>query len=260
MSHPHSDGSGTPTPEELHAMTPAERARRLPRTPEYLAQQRRNNRLAAVVVTAMAACTALGLGMMFSQRTSGAAITLPERERPTLGAPDARNTVVIYADFQCPACQNFHATVLPQLKASASERNLKVVFANRILFGEGSVRAATAAECAYRTGGLNAYESVSELLYAAGRRAGERDASWTTQPKLQAIAQAAGLKMPAFTACMSAGAARHAVMDESQSIALQGGNSTPGVVVNGRRVPQSTWDRIQRQLDRVDVTELQSRS
>ena len=233
----------TPPVPELSAggryLTPGE-ARRAARTPEeQAAAERRARRPLLVVATAALAMGLLALTVQVGRLSDQQAVTLdrPWTGRPTLGPQAAPVTVAVYTDYQCPACARFHAETLPALRKRALQgQDVKLVYLHRVLFGPPSTQAATAAECVYRAGGTPAFEKMSALLYAEARRGGEHESGWITAPHLTDLAARSGVPSQTFTSCFEGGAAQREVEAQSQAIAQAGGNSTPGVLVNGHGV------------------------
>lgn len=175
-------------------------------------------------------------------------IDVPTSGRPMLGSGNEPHTVVIYSDFRCPACATFHAEQLPALQAGAQGK-ANVVFVNRVLFGEPSVRAAVAAECAYRAGGVPAYQSAAEQLYAEARTHTRDATAWLEPAALRALVGVGD--MNDFSACQADPAVSAQIRAESDRIARQGGATTPGVLVGGRTVSPPTADRILAALNRL---------
>lgn len=176
-------------------------------------------------------------------------IEVSTQNRPTVGAARLRDTVVVYTDYRCPHCQTFHFEVQPELERALAGK-AKVVYLHRILFGDPSVRAAVAAECSYALGGQGAWARASDQLYAEARLRGQADTSWLTDAALRKLLRPAD---PArFAACQQGAAAKGEVLAESERLASQGGNSTPGVLVNGV-VVQPTVRAVEGEFFRQDM-------
>ncbi|MDX1811166.1 MAG: thioredoxin domain-containing protein [Gammaproteobacteria bacterium] len=82
------------------------------------------------------------------------AASIPIGDHPYLGKEDAPLILVEYTDYECPYCNRFNATVLPELKKKYVEKGLlKVVVKDFPLkFHNNAVLAATAARCAREQG------------------------------------------------------------------------------------------------------------
>ena len=83
---------------------------------------------------------------------------------PVLGNPNARVTVVEFADFQCPFCGKYFKEVLPVLREKFIDTGkVRLVFMNFAFLGQESKDAAGAAKCAQDQGKFWEYH---DYLYA----------------------------------------------------------------------------------------------
>lgn len=114
-----------------------------------------------------------------------------------IGSPDAPVTIVEYASLTCPACANFHNTVLPALKEKYIDTGkVRLVFREFVL-NEKDARAAMMERCA---GGEKSLPLVSALF------AKQEEWAATTNTneffgKLFALGQQAGFTRQTFTKC-----------------------------------------------------------
>lgn len=233
---------------DLSHLTPGEK-KRLSRTPEeQRAAEQRVRRPAILLATLGLALTSFGLIMTIKGKTDAAPpqMTLKTAGRPTLGNPDAPNTIVVYSDYQCPHCQDFFFDIQPELLKASGDK-AKIVLLNRIIF-PGSLNTAVAAECAYAQGGVQARERLSALMYAAGKSTSQKGAAWTEPEYLAGMASRSGLNRERMLRCLKDSKVVAAVKAEDQMIAEAGGNQTPGVVVNGKTVQMPTLSHILAQL------------
>jgi protein-disulfide isomerase len=146
---------------------------------------------------------------------------------PSVGPADARVTVVIFSDFECPHCRELAsilATVIPQYP------QVRFVYKDFPLtqIHPWAESAAIGARCAYMLS-PKAYAPVEEQIFA------EQDllSAANIWEKLISYAQQAGLDPDAFKACMSSPEAKAAVdvsHKEGESVSI---NSTPTVFVSG---------------------------
>ena len=80
---------------------------------------------------------------------------------PSLGNPDAPVTIVEFADFQCPFCGRFYATVTkPLMEKYIATGKVKFVYRDFAFLGPESEWAAQAANSACST--ISAYRSAAE--------------------------------------------------------------------------------------------------
>jgi protein-disulfide isomerase len=152
-----------------------------------------------------------------------------------LGSVDAKVTVEIWSDFQCPACMNF-ATVLepPTINAYVVPGKVRLVYHDAAFQGQKvhktydeSVEPAAAARCAADQG---LFWQMHNWLFANWN--GENEGAFTAD-RLRAMATAAGLNLTTYDACMAAGDKQTAVRSETASAVAAGIDQTPTFIVNG---------------------------
>ncbi|WP_456238459.1 DsbA family protein [Palleronia pelagia] len=165
-----------------------------------------------------------------AQRSAAADVLEQERDllendpnAPVLGNPDGDPVVVEFFDYNCPYCKR----VAPDVKALvAGDEDLKVVYREWPILGEGSVFAARAA-LASREQGL--YEPFHWALMELAGRANE-----TT---VMAAAEDVGLDTEKLRADMDA-AEIDAHIETSMRLAQSlGFNGTPSFVIGDELVP-----------------------
>ncbi len=176
-----------------------------------------------------------------------------------VGDPNAPVTFVVYADFQCPFCLQFHQDVYPQiLDDFVRDGKVKVEFrefpalggADLSSSGNESVQAAEAAVCA---GEQDKYIEYHDKLYANHR--GENQGAFNND-RLKTFADDLGLDTGAFNDCLDSGRYEAAViqsMDEGRALGI---TATPMFVIdNGSGEPnvvQQTsagYDLLKKQIE-----------
>jgi protein-disulfide isomerase len=159
----------------------------------------------------------------------------------TQGNPNARVTLVVYADFQCPYSRQFAQQVLPRLlrdyivpgKISFTYKYFPVIDDGRV--GE-SHWAAQAAECANEQ---NRFWEYHDKLYAEQRGA---NVGVFTQTRLKMYAAELKLHLDAFNRCLDSERYATLVQEhliEALQIKLPG---TPTFLLNGRKMSTPTLD------------------
>ena len=146
---------------------------------------------------------------------------VPVAGSPQLGASDAWVTLVEFDDFECPYCARAAPTVR-QLEAIYSPSDLRVVFKHLPLaMHERALPAALAAQCAGEQGN---FWGMYDAMYGNRKLSDEG---------LAADAQALGLDVAAWSACLSSSAAMEAI-DRDVALAKElGVASTPTFFING---------------------------
>jgi protein-disulfide isomerase len=154
----------------------------------------------------------------------------------TMGNPDAKVTIEIWSDFQCPACMNF-ATRLepPTIDLYVVTGKVKLVYLDAAFQGrryeyDESTEAAAASRCAADQG---LFWQMHNWLFANWN--GENQGAFAA-PRLRAIATAAGLDVARYDSCMAAGDKQTAVRDETAGGFAAGIDQTPTLIINGTKI------------------------
>jgi protein-disulfide isomerase/uncharacterized membrane protein len=177
------------------------------------------------------------------QRAASARIPV-RPDDPVRGNPAAPHTVVVFSDFQCPACRAFAEFSESRLLPAFGER-LRIVYkhyplnraCNPILAGDlhlYACEASEAAEAARQLGGNEAFWKMHDALFRNQGSFGE--APWA------ALAKEAGLDPAAVTGQIGARAHHNRILEDTElgrKLALQ---ATPTVFLDGRKVDE--WQRL----------------
>ncbi len=162
-----------------------------------------------------------------------------------LGNPDAKITVVEFADYQCPFCKRYHDTVGPDLlKQYADTGKIRFVYKHSAFLGQESIWAAQAAECAADQGKFWQYH---DLLFS--KQNGENVGTFT---KDNLIAYAKELKLDAakFDPCLKNDVTLQRVISDTQEGRQVGVSGTPTFFINGKPlVGAQPLQAFQQQID-----------
>ncbi len=164
----------------------------------------------------------------------------------TLGAEDAKVTVVEYASFTCPHCANFHKDQFKQLKADYIDTN-KIRFIYRdVYFDRFGLWASMVARC----DGPGRFFGISDMLYAEQKEwIGDADPV-AIADNLRKIGKVAGLSEDQLDACLNdnekaktlvAWFQQHAKADQIQS--------TPTLVIDGEHHSNMRYDELKSLID-----------
>ncbi len=174
---------------------------------------------------------------------SSAASLVPDM---ILGKVDAPVTVMEYASYTCPHCQNFHETVYPDFKKNYIDTG-KVKFVYReVYFDKFGLWAAMVARC----GGPEKYFGISDILYdtqkdwlASGDEAGISDA-------LRKIGLKAGLTAEALNVCLNDKDMAKAMVAAYQANATNDKiEGTPSFIINGEKFGSMSYEELAKVLD-----------
>ena len=152
----------------------------------------------------------------------------------TIGTSDAAVTLDVYEDFQCPVCARYSLTVEPALVTRyVLPGTLRIVHHDIAILGnrspdDESKIAAVGASCATDQG---RYWDYSHWVYA--NQAGENSGGFAPE-RLAGIAEAAGVDVSGFPACLDDSARVVAVAQTTGDAGTLGINSTPTMAINGQ--------------------------
>ncbi len=147
-----------------------------------------------------------------------------------LGQPDAPVTVIEYASMTCGHCGDFHASVLPQLKADyVTTGKVKFLFRPFPFDGYG-MAGAMLAQCVPARARL----VFLDVIFA-------RQQEWLSNPQpynaLQTYAKQVGLSEAGFKACLQNQDTLDGIRQmQADASRVLGVNSTPTFFINGEKV------------------------
>lgn len=186
----------------------------------------------------------------FAQRLRNGAsvqtfITPPEQpvyriatdDQPTKGKQDSPVTVIEFTDYQCPVC----AQAQPVLERLITEYGDRVRFVIRdfpLNQHKDAEKAAEAAEAAREQG---KYWDFAAILF--------RNQSALSTEQLKQYAGVIGLDRKRFDAALDSGKFAPAVERDMRDGERAGVNSTPTFFVNGRQVPERTYDALKAAIE-----------
>jgi len=158
------------------------------------------------------------------------------------GAKDAKVTVEVYEDFQCPICKEFEQATGPTLDGYAKDTKVRVIYRPVAILDRAS-------STNYSTRALNAFAAVVNTTPSAAAKM--REALFANQPaegseglpdsKLVEFAVAAGAPKDAMEKAVKERPYREWTVEQSDALSKRfppGG--TPTVVVNGTKLDNPT--------------------
>lgn len=145
---------------------------------------------------------------------------------PVKGNPNAKLTVVEFADYQCPFCARFQTDTLPSiLKDYVDTGKAKFVFKNLAFLGKESTDAANAALCAKEQ---NKFWEYHDKLFAGQN--GENQGGFAVA-NLKKFAVDLGLNPVSFNDCLDKQKYNAQVLADNAEANRNGFQSTPSVAV-----------------------------
>ncbi len=139
-----------------------------------------------------------------------------------LGNPDAKLTLVIYEDFQCPFCGRFFKDSEQSIRENYVNKGLvQIVYRDYAFLGPESVKSAEAARCAGDQGKFWEYHD-----YLFTHQNGENQGGFA-DPNLKSFAGTLGLDTKTFNQCLDGGKYAKAVSDSTTEGGNDGVRGTP---------------------------------
>ncbi len=151
---------------------------------------------------------------------------------PLLGNTNAKVTVVEFADFRCPFCEQFFTNTLPQLKKDYIDTGkVKLAFRNYAFLGPASTLAGQASECANDQGKFWDYHD-----YMYKNQPTETDTSMYTVANISQIAGGLGMDQSQFQDCLGSTKFDKDFQDDLSAASTAQVNGTPTFFINGQRL------------------------
>jgi protein-disulfide isomerase len=165
---------------------------------------------------------------------------------PPLGDPNAKVTVIEFADFRCPFCEQWFQTVEPNLmKDYVNTGKVKFYFRNYAFLGPASTLAAEAGECA---NDQNQFWAFHDYMYK--HQPDETDTSMYTVDNLSKIAGNLGMDQSQFQSCLSSKKFADAVTKDLNDGSTAGVSGTPTTFINGIPIVGAVpYTQIKQQID-----------
>lgn len=151
---------------------------------------------------------------------------------PVLGQDSAPVTLVEFADFRCPFCEQFYTNTFPQLQQDyINTGKVKMYFRHWAFLGPASITASDAAECANEQGHFWDYYN---WLYK--NQPSETDTSMYTTDKLSQAAGDLGMDTNQFSQCLDSKKYEKNVTDDYNAGQKAGVSGTPTFYINGTQI------------------------
>ena len=178
--------------------------------------------------------------------------TTAQEDFKLLGTAEAPVEMVVYSDFECPACRNFALAVTPALLAEfigTGFLRLRYVYFPLTTIHPNAAAAAKAAQCAGEAGRFWAYHDYLFVRQPEWRGETVPSSLWI------AYAENLGLEKDEFARCFESKAALEAVEANWLEAVSAGATGTPTVALNGQSLAElgSYEDLRARILEAIDA-------
>ncbi len=201
---------------------------------------------AYAAATAITRRSLLAAGLAVALAAPLAAQEAREIVEMSIGAADAPVTMIEYASLTCPHCANFHASVLPQIKANFIDTGKVRLVYREVFFDRPSLWAAMIARCA----GPDRYFGVLDLMYRDQATWSQAADAKGVVDGLYAIGRQAGMTDAEMEACLQDEAFAKAMVAEFQKNATADAiDSTPTFVIDGEKIGNLPWPEFEARLN-----------
>jgi protein-disulfide isomerase len=165
---------------------------------------------------------------------------------PIKGNANAKVTVIEFADFRCPFCEEWFKTIETGLmKDYVDTGKVKFTFRNYAFLGPASVLAANAGECANEQG---KFWDFHDYMYK--NQPDESDTSMFTVDSLSQIAGNLGMDQSQFQSCLSSKKYDKDVSKDLSDGQTAGVSGTPTTFINGIAIVGAVpYDQIKSAID-----------
>jgi predicted outer membrane repeat protein len=148
---------------------------------------------------------------------------------PVQGDANAKVTIIEFADFRCPYCEQFSSQTMPQIVTNyINTGKAKFAFRNYAFLGSASTVAADASECANDQGKFWAFH---DYLYK--NQPDESNTTMYNTDTLTKEAAALGMDGTKFSNCLSSKADDAKVQQDLADGQKAGVSGTPAFFING---------------------------
>jgi protein-disulfide isomerase len=182
--------------------------------------------LVVIVAIAVAMAIASGGSKSASARAGISFVRIPQSSNQ-LGSKNAKATLMVFADMQCPYCREFETQAFPSIvQRYVRTGKLRVVFQPVSILGSDSVVASKAVAAAAQQNKLFDYAST---FYA---NQGQENTGYVTDAFMTKLAKAVpGLNVVKWQSDLDSGAGTQILSQAESAAKTAGVNSTPTFMV-----------------------------
>lgn len=149
------------------------------------------------------------------------------------GNTQSKVSVVVYSDFECPVCHNFHP-ILSEVMEKYSGKINWTIRHFPLSFHPNAQKLAEASECVAKYGSNQAFWQFADTVFAemtAGTIYADSSRTTVSDEKILSLAQAAGANRQQVASCLANGEAKEKVSQDFNAARQAGVNGTPNIVI-----------------------------
>lgn len=164
-------------------------------------------------------------------------VTVPLKDEPFKGDPNAPITIVEYSDYLCPFCARHFQNTMPVLQTLIDGGQVRYLFKDFPLLGihPQAQKAHEGARCAGELGGNDGYWLMHDVLFENQQVWGSASMD-THVDAIKSLAAEAGFASEAFDECLDSGRYEDDVSAEVEEGIALGISGTPTFFINGNRL------------------------
>jgi protein-disulfide isomerase len=218
------------------------------------AERRRKATFGALIAAAVLVAAALiGVAVYSTQDKAPANFDVPaggDKTGIAIGKADAKVTVDLYIDYQCPHCKEFEDAAGPTIDKLVADGTARFVY-HPVAYLDGastteySTRASAAAGCAADAG---VFPEFTKALFANQPAEGS---AGLDNAKLIELGKAAGASSGDFATCVNDGKYRDWTAALTETASKQGITGTPTVLVAGKALETPTAEALQQAVEQA---------
>lgn len=161
-----------------------------------------------------------------------------------IGVPTAPITMVEYADYKCPECNNYHQNAGNEIrKKYVDTGKVKIVFRPFPIFSEDGGKALGGSYCANEQGKFPEYhDALFAYMWDTYYSKGEKEKAIEnvlTDKVMQSITSEIGMDYSAYATCLENPATRAAYDADVAKAADDEVQGAPSFIIGGRKVVQN---------------------
>ena len=197
----------------------------------------------------------IGFAVYTTQKKPPSNFAIPKNADATsalVGKSDAKVTVEIYLDYQCPVCKEFEQNAGSTLQKFVDDGTVKtkyhpVAYLNRFSSTNYSTRSSAASGCA---SDANVYSAFTTELY---NNQPPENGDGLTNDKLVELGKKAGATSPAFEKCVKDQKYADWTASLTDTASKRGVQGTPTVYVNGTQLQNPTKDTLSAAIQKAST-------
>ncbi len=159
----------------------------------------------------------------------------------TIGNPNAKVTIIEYADYKCPECGKYHQSAGQQIRKDYVDTGrAKIVFRPYPVYAEDGAKALAGSYCAQNQGKFVEYhDALFEYMWVNHFRQKDYQKAIDpvlTEPVMRDILKTLGMNFDTYTACLNSEATKKAYEDDIYLAAPDEIQGTPSFIIGGQKI------------------------